>query len=544
MSLDIVHSATAAAMAMAFSWSPQQEEIFFWFEHPAMGCKNLVVRARAGTGKTTTILEGIFRAPEKRKVCAAFNKRIAEELLLKYARKIGVAAEVLVKAEAGNREALKELEYRVAESGCDIKTLHSIGYALVRLYRERIFIEKRSGTREAKLAEAVCGAQAPDKIKRLVGKAITKAREILPHAKAAGELLDLIEEFELTPDKEWEESGFGADYVEARTLEALVIASEVRSGDEIDFADMLFLPVRNGWLRPMYDLGVVDEAQDMTATQLELFLGVIKPEGRICIVGDDRQAIYAFRGADWQSLDRLKAELKAEELGLTVTRRCPKQVVALAKVLVPDYEAAPEAPEGQVSTLPSIEKLVEQAQLTDFILSRSNAPLARVAMGLIRANKRTRIQGKDIGAGLKALVTKLATGRAVNSIPELLAKLDRWEEKEVERVVRANRPEQAENIRDKADTIRVLCEGIEGVRMLTARLDDLFADKGADAVVCSSVHKAKGLEAGRVFILEPTLSPKLPPSVKPSAARIREEQNIRYVAITRAISHLVWVMEK
>jgi superfamily I DNA/RNA helicase len=542
MSIDIVPAAAAASMA--FTWSPQQEEVFFWFEHPAMGCKNLVVRARAGTGKTTTILEGIFRAPEKRKVCAAFNKRIAEELLLKYARKIGASADMIAAAELGSKDAAKELERRVAESGCDIKTLHSIGYALVRLYREKLFIEKRSGTREGKLAEAVCGNQAPDKIKRLVGKAITKAREIVPHAKAAGELLDMMEEFELIPEPEWNDAGFGADYVEARTLEALELAAGIKNGEEIDFADMLFLPVRNGWLRPMYDLGVVDEAQDMTATQLELFLGVIKPEGRICIVGDDRQAIYAFRGADSESLDRLKAELKAEELGLTVTRRCPKQVVAIAKVLVPDYEAAPEAPEGRVSGLPSIEKLIEAAQLKDFVLSRSNAPLAKVAMGLIRANKRTRIQGKDIGAGLKALVTKLATGRAVNSIAEMLSKLDSWEEKEVDRVIRANRPEQAENIRDKADTIRVLCEGIEGVRMLTARLDDLFSDKGADAVVCSSVHKAKGLEAERVFILEPTLSPKLPPSVKPSESRVREEQNIRYVAVTRAITELVWVYEK
>src|SRR4051794_15080233 len=114
MSLDIV-PATAAA-AMAFAWSPQQEEVFFWFEHPSMGQPNLVVRARAGTGKTTTILEGIFRAPEKRKVCAAFNKRIAEELLLKYARKIGIAADLIASAELGSRDATKALERAVAES--------------------------------------------------------------------------------------------------------------------------------------------------------------------------------------------------------------------------------------------------------------------------------------------------------------------------------------------------------------------------------------------------------------------------------------------
>lgn len=501
----------------AFTWSPQQEAVFFWFEHPAMGQANLVVRARAGTGKTTTILEGIARAPEQRIIMAAFNKRIAEEL------------------SAKNRNP-----------NAEIKTLHAIGFALVRLYRERIFIEKRSGNREASLSEAVCGQQAPDKIKRLVGKAITKAREMAPHATERGQLLDLIEEFELTPDKEWADSGFDADYIEARALEGLAQAAKVKSGEEIDFADMLFLPVRNGWLRPLYDLGVVDEAQDMSATQLELFLGVIKPEGRICIVGDNRQAIYAFRGADSGSLDRLKAELKAEELGLTVTRRCAKVIVAAAQPLVPDYEAAPEAPEGTISALPTIEAMVKLAQVGDFILSRTNAALAKVAMALIRANKRVRIQGKDIGAGLKALVGKLATGKAGNSIAELLAKLDRWEEKEVDRVIRAKREEQAEAIRDKADTIRVLCEGIQGVQELNARLDSLFSDFGKkdDATICSSVHKAKGLEAPRVFILEPTLSPKLPPSVKPSPARILEEQNIRYVAITRAINELVWVYEK
>ncbi len=535
---------TTEISAGSFTWSPQQEAVFFWFENPAMGQPNVVVRARAGTGKTTTILEGIFRAPEKRKVVAAFNKRIAEELLLKYAKKVGLAADLIAAAENGGRDAVKALEQAVAQSGCDIKTLHAIGYSMVRRYRERCFIEKRSGNRERKLAEDVCGAQAPDKIKRLVGNAITKAREIQPHATEPGSLLDLLEEFELIPDPEWLEAGFGVDYIEARTLEGLKLAAEVKSGEEIDFADMLFLPVRNGWLLPSYDLGVVDEAQDMSATQLELFLGVVKKEGRICVVGDDRQAIYAFRGADSRSLDRLKTELQAEELGLTVTRRCPKVVVAIAKTLVPDFEAAPEAPIGRVSSLPTIEKLVESAELRDFVLSRSNAPLARVAMALIRANKRVRVQGKDIGAGLKALVTKLATGRAANSIAEMLSKLASWEEKEVERVIRAKREEQAEAIRDKADTVRVLCEGIQGVRELTARIDDLFADKGADSVVCSSVHKAKGLEAGRVFVLEPTLSPKLPPSVKLTQAKVVEEQNIRYVAITRAINELVWVNEK
>lgn len=518
---------SVASPAKPFTWSPQQEAVFAWFsrndgffdsffdggivEVDING--DLVVRARAGTGKTTTILEGITRAPEQRILLAAFNNRIAEELKKK------------------NRTA-----------NAEVKTLHGVGFACVRRWKERIRVEERTGNRQNRLAEEVCGGQAPDAIKRLVGKLFTKAREMAPHATERGSLLDVAEEFDCIPDPEWLQAGFDLDYVEARALDAMKLGAEIKSGEEIDFADMLFLPVRNSWITPLYDLGVCDEAQDMSATQLELFMGVVK--GRKALVGDDRQAIYGFRGADSESLDRLKAELKAGELGLNITRRCPKAVVALAQLLVPDFKAADDAPEGKVSSLPTLDALVADAQPGDFVLSRANAPLARVAMALIRSNKRTRIQGKDIGAGLKALVKKLATGKAANSIAEVLAKLSRWEEKEVERVMKADRPERAESIRDKADTLRVLCEGVYGVRELEARLDSLFADSGGLAVVCSSVHKAKGLEAPKVYVLRPTLYPALPPSVKPSPSRAKEEQNIHYVAITRAMEHLVWVEAK
>jgi len=87
----------------------------------------------------------------------------------------------------------------------------------------------------------------------------------------------------------------------------------------IDFADMIFLPLVHRWVRPWFDLVVLDEAQDWTRAMLQLVRGCCRRDGRICIVGDDRQAIYAFRGADSSSLDRLKAELKAAELGLKTT---------------------------------------------------------------------------------------------------------------------------------------------------------------------------------------------------------------------------------
>jgi len=105
---------------------------------------------------------------------------------------------------------------------------------------------------------------------------------------------------------------------------------------------------------PTYDLVVVDEAQDMTASQLQLAIQSCRKGGRIAIVGDDRQAIYSFRGADSKSLDRLKGILKAKELGLTTTYRCPKRVVEIASRYVPDFRAALRPPRASSSTAPEL----------------------------------------------------------------------------------------------------------------------------------------------------------------------------------------------
>jgi DNA helicase IV len=110
---------------------------------------------------------------------------------------------------------------------------------------------------------------------------------------------------------------------------------------------MIFVPSGTAGCA-LLQLVIIDEAQDMNASQLLLAMKSCKKGGRIAVVGDDRQAIYGFRGADSNSLDRLKGELVAHELGLTTTYRCPKVVVAGAARLVPDYTAAPAAPEGEM----------------------------------------------------------------------------------------------------------------------------------------------------------------------------------------------------
>jgi superfamily I DNA/RNA helicase len=82
-----------------------------------------------------------------------------------------------------------------------------------------------------------------------------------------------------------------------------------------------------------------------------------------------------------------------------------------------------------------------------------------------------------------------------------------------------------------------LSEGCTTIRELQDKIDAIFSDD-AEGVVFSSIHKAKGLEAERVFILHPELMPH--PMAKQDWEQV-QERNIEYVAITRTLSELIYV---
>lgn len=481
------------------NWSAQQRDIFGWF---AAGEGNLVVRARAGTGKTTTIVEGIEHAYDGSILLAAFNKRIAEELAQRLHNPAAIAM-----------------------------TLHSAGLRVVKRFWEHIAIAQRS-ERADDLARRAAGEQAPDAILRLVGKLCSLGREMNPFAASGEDLAEIAWSHDCTPGEEWEDHGWGERQVCDAAYRAMVLAKERPTITGIDFADMLYLPLVNGWVRPAYDLVVIDEAQDLNVAQLELARRLAR--NRVCVVGDDAQAIYAFRGADSGSLDRLKRELSAIECGLTTTYRCAKLIVEAAREVVPDFYAAESNPDGVVRQIAEA-KLLDEIKPGDAVLSRINAPLVSLCLRALKAGVPARIEGRDIAASLRSLIKELATGRAKSSIPAFLDKLAKWKEREIARAFKSGRggEARAEAVRDRAAAVLALSEGVSGISELKARLESIFSELSANrCVVFSSVHKAKGLEWDRVFILHKTLR-----------EHSDEENNIRYVAITRARSVLVWVGE-
>jgi hypothetical protein len=259
-------------------------------------------------------------------------------------------------------------------------------------------------------------------------------------------------------------------------------------------------------------------------------------------------------------LDRLKNELNAVEYGLTTTYRCSRAVVAVAQQWVPDYEARPGAPEGRVDTLGGadpVQALVERAKPGDFIVSRTNAPLMRIVLRFLRSGVRARIQGREIGQGLIALVRRLSYGSDVTAV--FLTNLRRWQDDQVEKLEALGKAHLRQGVGDKAQTLHVLAMECRSVAELIHRLEELFADSGkGPQVVCSTVHRVKGLEANTVFVLRDTLFLKQPcvcghghewgtctrcgcKVSRPHPERVQEEVNIAYVAVTRAKQTLVWV---
>jgi DNA helicase II / ATP-dependent DNA helicase PcrA len=490
-----VHIPTVSSMV----WSNEQNAIF---EHFRNGQGNLEVLARAGTGKTTTIKQAFSFAPEARMLYAVFNKK-------------------------NQREAAE----KITDPRVDVRTLHSLGY----MYIQAVWagVKPDDSVEDDRIRRA--NASIPDEVLGVVRRLVAFAKNTTIDPSLA-ELVEIAEARDLvaTGFEEPENGGWSTEVLARVALEVLKFSKERDQEGRISFNDMVWLPVACKWVRAWFDLVCIDECQDMNLPQLTMARLACKPGGRVIVVGDDRQAIYGFRGAVTDGMGMMRAALDAKVLGLTITYRCPKSVVAIASAIVPDYKAADSAPEGIVSDI-GIGELVSGLEIGDAVLSRVNAPLMPLCLQTLRRGVSARIEGRDIGQALLSIVKK----QKARTIPQFISKIETWGDRMRLRA-RASKNAEAkiEGINDQVSTLIAVAEGCAGVSEIESRLMNLFQDsEGAKpGVVFSSVHKAKGLEWDRVFILSDTFKRK--PGTEEQA---REEQNIYYVAVTRAKKHLVMV---
>ena len=305
--------------------------------------------------------------------------------------------------------------------------------------------------------------------------------------------------------------------------------------NKVDFDDMCWLPVVHDLQMHKYDIVIVDEAQDTNKNQIALALKSVKDEGSIIAVGDDYQAIYGFRGADTDAIPNLREALDAETLPLSITYRCPKEIVEFVNAGFPNIPL--EHWEGNKYVGRIFYWKHSEAMNAwhdgDMVLCRTNAPLVSPCFSLIRRGIKATIRGRDIGKNLADLADRMNRDTIIGLVEELI----KYRDSQVPKLLAAEKNSQAQALEDKVETLIALTDGMNTIKELKERIEDVFTDE-EEGVVFSSIHRAKGLQAERVSILRPDLFPH--PYAK-QGWEMEQEANIEYVAYTRTQRDLVFV---
>lgn len=296
---------------------------------------------------------------------------------------------------------------------------------------------------------------------------------------------------------------------------------------------MIWFPFIFNFSIGKYDYVYVDEYQDLNKAQLIMAKNALnKDTGRLIIFGDKYQSLYSWRMADSSVIDSLRNEGLALELKLPISYRCPKEVIKLAKQYIPDISCLNSADTGTVNYIGSNE-LINKVMPGSFILSRTNAPLIGLCLKFIKLGKKSNILGKDIGNNLAYLVKKSKK----TSVKDFLKWLDLWKEAQLFRLKEQNK--SADIILDKYDCLLALSEDSNTCKEILNKITVLFDDNDKKNVInCGTIHGAKGKETDNVFILNWTLRHSIIDGIE---SNFNEENNIYYVAITRAKQNLYFV---
>lgn len=517
---------------------------------------HVVVIARAGTGKTTTLIEGmkVMRGLKPDIDPSPQQKAIWNELL-KSKEAYSVAFAAFGKAIAD------DLEMRIP-SGCEAMTLHRMGSRILR----KSFPDARMDTENKKttaLIEEYFGQDIRE-LRNADPELINGIMELTSKAK-----MSLVEDEaslqKLAAHFAIEITGGNTDELFSATLAILEMSKDLIKYPMFNFDDMIWIPVVLNLPVFKFDVLMVDEAQDLNRCQQELAFRAGK---RLIIVGDPKQAIFGFAGADSNSIPKMQAALNSQPNGcvtleLNVTRRCGKKIVEEAQKIVPDFYSTDEAHDGAIKTLdwtPSQEKSYrDEVRDGDMVLCRVNGPLVSQCFKFIESGKKAQIIGRDIGQGLIYLVKRLlkvvkldyegfirnTEMNSPTSLVDLQSALHDWSEQESQKESCKKVPSQGklQSIEDRKNCI--LCfinTDSKSAADVVVKINQIFTDRTKDGIRMSSIHRAKGLEANRVFFLK---NPKDCPCPHPAAKSPWErgqEQNLIYVAITRAKNELFYVV--
>lgn len=506
-------------------------------EATGRGASNLMIRAYAGCSKTTTLE---MAAPQVKSLALslAFNKKIAVEMA-------------------------KRLP-----SNFQTKTMNGLGHgawAKAIPHVQSIQLDdKKLGklvSQVAKDRKVPLHSDQWDGLRRLTSGAMQAG--IVPEGSGPeGFLPDTRESWQSVAD---EQLMFEDDFELLWELAREVLEKDIELARQgvISFDDQIFCPTMLGGRFPQFPVLFVDEAQDLSPLNHRMLELSGNANTRLVAVGDERQAIYAFRGADGRSMDsirRLKPGDSWSDLPLVTTFRCPKAIVARQQGHAPGFRAWPSNVDGLFKlfkvkaqgeaedltgegwTWAEIQAALPQSGASLAILCRNNGPLMAMAFKLIRQGVGVHMLGRELGKGLVTLSKKLCA-KDETPVDAVRAVIREWADREAG-LARANgKDEKVAGITDRAECLFAVCDGA-GVRdagALRSALEKLFA-RESGLVTLSSIHRAKGLEWDVVLHLDPWRVPSR--WAKQAAKRgdeiqMRQEFNLIYVAETRTRHTLI-----
>jgi len=486
---------------MEFKPTKEQSKIFLFTEKRK---ENILIKAYAGTGKTSTIVQAAKLLPQDKSITfLAFNKHIQKEL----------------------KEKLPE------HIRC--YTTYGLGMgAIKRKYGDAITLD------EFKV----------DKIIQKKSKSWDLQEEFKSYAKYMtylNNLKKLVDLCRLTLTLNPNYIPYVAEKYNIRLNKKndikrvlKVLDDSTNNRKSFDFVDMVYLPAIDNsiWMFPQ-DYVFVDEIQDLNRCQLRIVEKIIKkdkltkkPTGRLIGVGDFFQSIYGFNAADDKSFEWFEKFPNTKTLPLSVSFRCSKNVIKKAQEIVPDINALDDAPDGIVRN----GSVLKEAKNGDFILCRTTKPLVNLFFYFLTQNKKAIIKGTDIGIQLIELI---------GNINDKIELYDFWKN-ELHKyrddlikdgILNPDEHNGYRSLEDKVETLLFLIKLSENIVDLKNKIRLIFTDK-IEGICLSTIHKIKGLEANRVFIVRPDL---LPLETKKNWEQI-QEKNLEYVAITRAKLELIY----
>ncbi|MFC3606164.1 UvrD-helicase domain-containing protein [Deinococcus soli (ex Cha et al. 2016)] len=487
-------------------------------QYVADSSRHLLIRATAGSGKTTTLTEAAWHLPDfTRAVYFVYNTH----------------------ATAGVAPRLP--------AGIPARTLHAHGMGLLARTGKGAELQVQDDKTLHLLRDTGLLPAGETRFQRALSFTLRRAWDVYRelHLTRSPDDLALLLSLAGWPNQDGEDAGgqdaFATDGQRLSYLDRVLGALKDASLDafatraSIDYTDMLWLPMQLGLGRGHVRTALVDEAQDLTPLRQQFVSHIIglrsRTPGRLILCGDPEQSIYGYMGALPDHLPRLARDIGAVDLPLSVSFRCPVAVVAIAQTVSDFIQPAPGAPLGTVEHHPAESLTFERG---DVVLCRLNAPLIRLALTLMTRGVSLHVKGRDVHerlviAARDAFPDAFSAQQVEACVTAFQARRAAPIQRALERGERGAR-RQLQDLKDLCRCLSALAEQVSASGPATASdikdvLDRLYTTQG-DVLLCT-VHKAKGLEWPRVTVLYPELMPL-------HQGDPDEERCVQFVAYTRA----------